>query len=75
MRITAYHRHTGHSRTLFRTDNVYDALARVENLELLNTEGFAVLVQCNHLFQGHFVSDAVKTKRSTRGWNIVIRGC
>ena len=64
--------HTGQGSALLWANYMYDALARVVDLELLYTEFLAVFIQCDHLGQSNFVGYASKTLFPVRRRHVVV---
>ncbi|MNN71964.1 hypothetical protein D3C81_1879540 [compost metagenome] len=69
VRVAADNAHARQCGSLFRTDDVEDALARVRHGEFGEAEFGAVAVESLYLLACHFVNDALVTMG---GWHIVV---
>ena len=58
MRVTADDRGAWQRKALFRSDNMYDALADVVHSEERNTEFVTIVLQCLNLLRADRIRDA-----------------
>ena len=72
MRIAAHDRHPGQRRALLRTYDVHDALADVADVELLDAELAAVVVERDDLNARCLVDDAFDAALASGRWDVVI---